>query len=292
MVDVAIYNGLVSRNLGTYTPADQERIRDGRVGVVGLGCVGGMDSYILSRMGIGHLSLIDPDVNELSNVNRQPMATYDTVGLKKVEAGKRIIHSINPTVEVDTYPVKITESNALSLIEGCDVLVQCTDSMSARIISVRAAKEAKIPIIIMTGQPPYRGFVSTILPDGPTYEDLFGLDFVVGQKFADNPELESKVNEIKYERAKYAAGRVRFSEWIEGFNSGELAWSVTPERAYVLSVLQCREIISLLIGESPKAIAPKAYIVDLDGLDEFGLSESLTALLAPKNGVSWDPRLF
>src|SRR3989344_1032185 len=79
-----LYWEITQRSLGVYSREEQEKIRKGKVAIVGVGCDGGMDAYILARMGVGNLRLIDFDTNELSNMNRQPMATYSTRGIPKV----------------------------------------------------------------------------------------------------------------------------------------------------------------------------------------------------------------
>ncbi len=285
-----IYWQIVQRSLGVYSKEEQDRIREGRVTVVGVGCDGGMDAYILTRMGTGHLRLIDRDENELSNINRQPMATYATEGVPKVYAAKMILRDINPTVEVAAIDDRLTEANAEELLQGSDVVLQCTDSMPARIVSVRAAKRLGIPIVVMTGQPPFRSFVSTVMPDGPTYEELFGIDFMAEKSFADDSGLAHQVEALKYERAEHAAERAS-AAWLQAYREGKAGWGITPERAYLTSVYQCHEALAILAGRAPKAIAPKAYLSDLDGLAEFGRPDAIAAILAPDRG-HWDYRSF
>lgn len=288
----SLYWQIAQRSFGVYSREEQARIKNGKVAIVGVGCDGGMDAYILARMGIGKLGLIDFDVNELSNMNRQPMATYSTVGIPKVYAAKSICRDLNPCVEVDAINAKITEDNAEALLNGYDVILQCTDSVVARIITVRAAKKLGIPTVVMTGQPPFRSFASTILPDGPTYENLFGIDFMQGRSFSENPKLEQRVSELKYERAKHASELGGAKGWLERYKKGEIGWGITPERAYLTSVYQSHEALRLLIGKTPQAVAPRAYVSDLNGLVEFGHPESLVAILEPPNGRNWDFRVF
>ena len=88
------YDEITQRNFGVYSKEDQKKLRSARITIVGVGCDGGMDAYILARMGIGHIKLIDFDVNETSNMNRQPMATYTTIGIPKVYAAKAIIKDL------------------------------------------------------------------------------------------------------------------------------------------------------------------------------------------------------
>lgn len=291
-MEKSLYRQITRRNLGVYSRKEQEKIVGGVVAIIGVGCVGGMAAYILARMGIGRLVLVDFDVNELSNLNRQAMATYTTLGIPKVYAAKTIIKDVNPTIEVRAINERIDEDNAEKILSEADVVLQCTDSIIARIITVRACKKLRIPCIIMTGQPPYKSIVSTIMPDGPNYEELFGIDFVRGRKFIDTPQLAEKVRNLKYERAEHAARFQASKEWLERYTKGEVGWGITPERAYMTSVYQVHEALALITGRTPKAVAPKAYVSDLNGLGEFGKPDSLVAVMEPPNGRNWDYRWF
>lgn len=286
-----LYWAIAQRTFGVYSRTEQNRIKNATVAIVGVGCDGGMSAYILARMGIGELILIDFDVNELSNLNRQPMATYSTIGIPKVYAGKTIIKDLNPTVNVEAINEPLDEDNAKRHLQEADVVIQCTDSITARIITVRACQQLNTPCVIMTGQPPFRGFASTIMPDGPNYEDLFGLDFVKGKKFKNNPRLEEQVRALKKERARHASKQAA-AGWLTRYLIGTAGWSITPERSYTTAVYQTHEALAVITGRKPKAIAPKAYISDLNGLLEFGRPDCIVAILKPTNEVSWDYRLF
>jgi len=287
-----LYWQIAQRSFGVYSKEEQKKIKNSKIAIVGVGCDGGMDAYILARMGIGKLKLIDFDINEISNMNRQPMATYSTEGIPKVYAAKSIIKDLNPTVEVETIDAKLTEENAKELLKGYTVVIQGMDSMVGRIIFHRAAKKLGIPAVTMTGQPPFRSFVSTIMPNGPAYEELFGIDFMVGKTFTENPDLEEQVNNLKYERAEHTAKSNASKVWLEKYKKGKIGWGITPERAYLTSVFQSHEALAIITCRKPKAIAPRAYISDLNGLAEFAHPESLVTILNPLNGKNWDYRMF
>jgi molybdopterin/thiamine biosynthesis adenylyltransferase len=288
----SIYWQIAQRNLGVYSREEQQKLREGKVAIVGVGCDGGMDAYILARMGIGKLGLIDFDRNELSNLNRQPMATFSTIGQPKVLAAAQIIKDLNPTTEVVPIDQKLTEENAEDLIKGFDVVLQGMDSIVGRIIAHRAALKRLIPSVAMTGQPPFRSIVSTLMPNGPNYEELFGIEFVRNKLFRDHPEMAEQIENLKMERAEHASRQHASAGWLERYKVGQEGWGITPERAYITSIFQCHEAIALLVGRTPKAIAPKAYVSDLNGLSEFGKDDSLVAIMNPPNGKNWDYRAF
>ena len=92
--------------------AAMERLQNARVAVFGLGGVGGYTVEALARSGIGTLDLFDHDTVSLSNLNRQILATHDTVGELKVDAAKARILSINPDAVVNAYSVFYTPDTA------------------------------------------------------------------------------------------------------------------------------------------------------------------------------------
>ena len=89
-----------------------ERLQKARVAVFGIGGVGGYTVEALARSGIGQIDLVDNDTVSRSNINRQILATHSTVGLPKVEAGKRRILDINPACNVRTHQVFYTPETA------------------------------------------------------------------------------------------------------------------------------------------------------------------------------------
>ena len=89
-----------------------EKLKIASVAIFGLGGVGGYALEALARSGIGTLHLIDSDTLSVSNINRQILATHDTVGTLKVEAAKNRVLSINPDCQVFTYPIFFTPETA------------------------------------------------------------------------------------------------------------------------------------------------------------------------------------
>lgn len=135
-----------------YGKDNLEQLENKTVMVIGLGGVGGYVVEALTRMGIGHFILIDHDVISLSNINRQLIATYITVGKKKVEAMKERMQMINPMVEVQTIDQFILPENIDSLeFSDVDYIVDAIDCVTAKIAIILKAKEKNIPIISSMG---------------------------------------------------------------------------------------------------------------------------------------------
>lgn len=129
-----------------------EALENKKVVVVGLGGVGGYVVEALTRMGIGHFILIDHDVVSESNINRQLIATYQTIGQKKIDVMKERMLTIQPEVDVKALDMFVLPENIDSInFEGVDYIVDAIDCVTAKIALILKAKELNIPIISSMG---------------------------------------------------------------------------------------------------------------------------------------------
>lgn len=129
-----------------------EALENKIVMVVGLGGVGGYVVEALTRMGIGHFILIDHDVVSESNINRQLIATYQTIGQKKIDVMKERMLTIQPEVDVKALDMFVLPENIDSInFEGVDYIVDAIDCVTAKIALILKAKELNIPIISSMG---------------------------------------------------------------------------------------------------------------------------------------------
>lgn len=128
------------------------KLENARVAVVGLGGVGGHVLETLARAGVGSFILIDGDLVDESNLNRQIIATADTVGTPKAEAAKHRVLSINPLADVTAVQARFTESSAESLLTGdIDYIADCIDSLPDKVALVCFAGKKGIPVISACG---------------------------------------------------------------------------------------------------------------------------------------------
>lgn len=129
-----------------------DRLRQSRVAVFGIGGVGGHVVEALARAGIGYLDLIDHDKVSMSNINRQIIATFDTVGMDKVDVMKERILSINPDARVETHRCFYLPENAdMFDFLQYSYVVDAIDTVTAKIELVLRAKEAGVPVISCMG---------------------------------------------------------------------------------------------------------------------------------------------
>ena len=129
-----------------------ERLASASVAIFGVGGVGGYAAEAIARTGVGHIELIDSDRVSLSNINRQIIATHDTVGKYKTEAMRERILSINPDVEVVCHSIFFDEETAhLFDFSKYDYVVDAIDSLSAKIHLIASAHEKGTKIISAMG---------------------------------------------------------------------------------------------------------------------------------------------
>ncbi len=125
----------------------QQALRDARVAIVGVGGLGAPVLAYLAGAGVGHMTIIDSDRVEASNLHRQPIYAMDDVGRTKSEAAAEYAAALNPVVEIATRTARIDETNAVELLEDHDVVVTCTDSFDTAHAINAAAVELGIPMV-------------------------------------------------------------------------------------------------------------------------------------------------
>jgi len=172
-IDCGIVPERYVRNVGTIGLEGQVALLRAKVAVVGLGGLGGYVTEALARMGVGSLVLIDHDVFEGHNLNRQLLGTLDTLGMKKAEAAGRRVSAVNGAVQVAWHAVRLTEENLPELLDGVDVVVDALDRLPTRMMLQDGAGALGIPMVhgSIAG---FLGQVMTILPGDEGLHALYG----------------------------------------------------------------------------------------------------------------------
>lgn len=171
------YNTAFSRNIGWVTEAEQERLRNCRVAIGGLGGVGGVHLLTLARLGIGKFNVADFDKFDFVNFNRQVGATMSSVDRPKIEVLEEMARDINPELELRTFPEGLSNDNLGNFLENVDVYV---DGLDFFVFDIRrktfAACQAKgIPVV--TAAPLGLGTAVLVFsPTGMSCEDYFGFE--------------------------------------------------------------------------------------------------------------------
>ena len=241
------YWEIASRQMSIVTRSEQERFKGGKITVIGCGGIGGETIEMLARMGIGELVLVDKDAFDLSNLNRQTLATIADLGLDKSAVAAEKVRLINPYVKVTTFNEHIDQSNIEKVIGDSDIVIDALDNVLTRVIVSRAAKEKGIPYIhgAIHGT---LGQITVFLPNSEkTYEEMFNL-----------PSIGKDLNDDVIEDLK-------------GVTSG--VPPVIGPTPNLIGCLEAFEAYKILTGVGKVTVAPKILTFDLLDLASFNMEE-------------------
>ena len=136
-----------ARNIGTITAEEQKTLMQKAVCVIGCGGLGGGIIENLTRMGVGKLTVVDKDVFDATNLNRQVLSNEGNLGISKAEEAAKQMKNINSEVVVTAVNADVTAENIGEIIEGHDVVVDAVDNVSVRLVMEDACSLKNIPII-------------------------------------------------------------------------------------------------------------------------------------------------
>ncbi|MDY6824552.1 MAG: HesA/MoeB/ThiF family protein [Thermodesulfobacteriota bacterium] len=235
------------RNAASLSAEEQMKLGESGVAVIGAGGLGATVLMLLARMGIGRLTIVDPDIFEESNLNRQITAVTETLGSGKAETARKMLSAVNPSVETRVCPVRLTPENAATILSGVNLAVDALDNRPSRLILATACAQADLPLVhaAVAG---FEGQVITIFPgDG-------GLDLIYGP---DHPESDA---ESSSEPAREA--------------SPEDALGITAVTPAIMGGLEAMETIKILLNRG-RILNNRMLYVDLEnaGFQEFSLKD-------------------
>ena len=127
--------------------AGQRRLESARVVVLGAGGLGSPAAYYLAAAGVGTLVMADDDVVERSNLQRQILHTDDRIGMSKLDSAAQALHGLNPRVNLEGLPERVTSSNVEALLEGADVVLDGADNFPVRYLLNDACVKLAIPLV-------------------------------------------------------------------------------------------------------------------------------------------------
>lgn len=244
--DESIYWEIINRQKGILNKKEQLQLKNSVITVIGCGGIGGAVIEMLARMGVNNLKIVDKDVFDYSNINRQLMSSMDQVGRPKTEVTKEIIKSINPFAEVEVFNTELDKSNVENIIEGSDVVIDALDNLKARIITSRKTMQLGIPFIhgAIHGT---MGQITTFTSETPGYEKTFRL-------CSSGKDLtEDVIVEVS-----------------------KLAKEVPPVIGPVPNIVGCLqsfEAVKILTGKGNLITAPEVLIFDLLKKESFSVVE-------------------
>lgn len=160
------------RNIGAITKEEQALLQTKRVCIAGCGGLGGWLMEYLARIGVGHLTVVDGDRFDRTNLNRQLLSSEENLGFSKVLEAQKRIAAINPTVEVSAVEAFLTEENAASILLGHDLVLDALDSIPTRLMLQLVCAEQNLPLIHGAVEG-WFGQVTTVLPGDDTLSRLY-----------------------------------------------------------------------------------------------------------------------
>jgi len=252
------YYELFERNLGIFTQKDQERIREAKVMILGLGGMGGALAILLARTGFTNFYLIDPETYEPSNMNRQVCCFIDTIGKLKVEVVKNEILRINPEAQVVADARKLSLQEIEKLIrEWCpDVVAAEADDVafSAKVIRLATSNG----VFAITGMP--SGFTGYVMAFPPytkyTPEGIFGLPENLSYE-----ELYQLVEapENRCGRRWYMFHGKWRTDWFLEWREGRKPIAQVAPAVWLVACITATEIVKYIVGKWRLVAAPYVW---------------------------------
>jgi molybdopterin-synthase adenylyltransferase len=238
------YWEIIDRQKGILSKSEQLKLKNSQITVIGCGGIGGATLEMLARMGVGKLRIVDKDVFETSNINRQLMSSTKNIGKPKTDVTQEELLSINPNLEIEAFNEELNDTNVFKILKGSHVVVDALDNLLTRIIVSRCAKELNIPFIhgAIHGT---KGQVTIITRNTPSYEELFKLPSH-GEKL--NNEIISKINGLNKEVPPVIGP--------------------TPN---IVGCIQAFEALKIITGKGRPLMAPRILMFDLIKEDAFSV---------------------
>lgn len=173
LTDAELYRYQRHLSLVGFGQAAQERLKAGHVLVIGAGGLGCPALLYLVAAGVGHITLMDPDLVEVSNLQRQILYGENDVGQRKVEVAARRLHAQNALVSLLPLAERLQSDNALDVVRACDVVIDCSDNFATRYLVDDTCVIADRPFVYGAIQG-FEGQLSVFnWRGGPTYRCLF-----------------------------------------------------------------------------------------------------------------------
>jgi len=181
------------RNMDALSMKDQITLLRSRACIVGLGGLGGTVVETLARIGVGALTVIDGDMFDESNLNRQVLSSEHNLSQSKTVAALEKILTVNSSILVQDHTEKMNEDNAFQLLENADIAVDCLDNIHTRFVLEKAAKKAGIPMV-SAAVAGYFGQVTAIFPEDRGLELVYGLE----QKLSTTKGAETSLGNLAF----------------------------------------------------------------------------------------------
>ncbi|HET9731065.1 MAG TPA: ThiF family adenylyltransferase [Acidimicrobiales bacterium] len=247
------------RNLPLLTEDEWTRVRKARVGIGGLGGCGSNHLLALTRMGFENFVVADPDVFDLSNLNRQAGASLSTLGQAKVEVMRRMVLDINPNASVTVWPEGLEPRSIPGFVAQADVGINAIDFFRVDLYAPyhdTFRDQGKYSIV---GASPFAfGAAMTVIgPESDSFEACFGM----GARDSRSDLLRKFVSKLApsgFARSYLAPGVNEIRDPLEQTAIGSSAAAL-----HLCTALTAVEVLCIVTGRRPATLAPRVVEVDL-----------------------------
>ena len=238
------YWEMLDRQKGIISKDEQLNLLNSQITVIGCGGIGGAVTEMLARMGVGKLRIVDKDVFEISNINRQLMSNSKSVGRPKTQVTAERLESINPSIEVETFNQELNDKNVFKILKGSQIVIDALDNLLTRIIVSRCSETLDIPFIhgAIHGT---MGQVTVFNRSTPSYEQLFKLPSQ-GKELTE--EIISKISNL----------------------SKEVPPVIGPV-PNIVGCIQAFEAVKLITSKGSSIMAPRVLMFDLMKEEAFSV---------------------
>jgi len=175
------------RNCNAITVDDQLKLFSAKITVIGCGGLGGYIIEELARLGIGNMTLVDPDTFEEHNLNRQLFSSPKKLYQPKVTAAAARVSEINPAISVNAVQANLTDTNASKLLNGSTVVADAVDNIPTRLELAEACRKFNLPLVhgAIAG---WYGHICTVFPGDESLRKIYSnWDGVSIDQFMGNP---------------------------------------------------------------------------------------------------------
>lgn len=241
-----VYQNMISRQKEIFSEEEQEILRTTPIVIIGCGGLGGTIIEQFVRAGFEELTIVDQDVFDETNLNRQVRSNLGTVGKSKVKITKSAMEQINPNINITDYDLTIDEKNISKILKGNKILVDAVDNVYTRVLISREAKQQGM-VFVHSAVEKTMGQLSVFEPNSVSYEELFRLKSV---DKALNDDVKNYLLSISAKKPQVLG--------------------VTPS---IFGSLQVNETIKYILNKKDVVLAPKVLMWDLFNMSSFRLIE-------------------
>lgn len=239
-----VYQNMISRQKEIFSEEEQEILRTTPIVIIGCGGLGGTIIEQFVRAGFEELTIVDQDVFDETNLNRQVRSNLGTVGKSKVKITKSAMEQINPNINITDYDLTIDEKNISKILKGNKILVDAVDNVYTRVLISREAKQQGM-VFVHSAVEKTMGQLSVFEPNSVSYEELFRLKSV--DKALDD-DVKNYLLSISAKKPQVLG--------------------VTPS---IFGSLQVNETIKYILNKKDVVLAPKVLMGDLFNMSSFRL---------------------